>query len=68
MAPPQRGLITAASSNLPGLFQACWHAAEERIRMNPEVGLALFLAGIAALSCALLGGLYLLIRHEPMPF
>jgi hypothetical protein len=35
--------------------------------MNPEVGLVLFLAGIAALSCALLGGLYLLIRHEPMP-
>jgi hypothetical protein len=35
--------------------------------MNPEVGLVLFLAGIAALGCVLLGGLYLLIRHEPMP-
>ena len=35
--------------------------------MSPAVFLALFLAGIVALVCALLGGLYLLIRHEPMP-
>jgi hypothetical protein len=35
--------------------------------MSPEVGLALFLAGIVALGCTLLGGLYFLIRHEPIP-
>ncbi len=35
--------------------------------MGPTVILVLFLAGIVALACALLGGLYFLIRHEPTP-
>ena len=29
--------------------------------------LVLFLSGIVALACVLLGGIYFLIRHEPLP-
>jgi hypothetical protein len=34
--------------------------------MSPVVVPVLFLAGIVALACALLAGLYFLIRHEPL--
>jgi hypothetical protein len=35
--------------------------------MSPELGALLFSAGMIALASALLSGLYLLLRHEPMP-
>jgi hypothetical protein len=35
--------------------------------MSPELGALLFLVGIIALASALLGGIYLLLRNEPMP-
>jgi hypothetical protein len=35
--------------------------------MSPELGALLFLVGMIALASALLSGLYLLLRNEPMP-
>ena len=35
--------------------------------MSPDVSPAVFIAAMTALACTLLGGLYLLFRHEPTP-
>jgi hypothetical protein len=35
--------------------------------ISPGLGVLLFLIAIIAITSALLGGLYLLFRHEPMP-
>jgi hypothetical protein len=35
--------------------------------MSPEVGALLFFVAIMALGAALLGGLYLAFRNEPVP-
>ena len=35
--------------------------------ISPQLGALLFSAAIIAVTSALLGGLYLLLRHEPMP-
>jgi hypothetical protein len=35
--------------------------------ISPELGALLFLAAIIAVTSVLLGGLYLLLRNEPIP-
>jgi hypothetical protein len=35
--------------------------------MSPELGALVFLVAMIALACALLGGLYLMLRHVPVP-
>jgi hypothetical protein len=35
--------------------------------MSPELGALLFIVGMIALASALLGGVYLLLRDDPMP-
>jgi hypothetical protein len=35
--------------------------------MSPELGALLYLAAMVALAIALLGGIYLLLRNEPVP-
>jgi hypothetical protein len=35
--------------------------------MSPELGALVFLAGMIALGSMLLGGVYLLLRNDPMP-
>jgi hypothetical protein len=35
--------------------------------MSPELGALLFLVAIIALGIALVGGVYLLLRNEPVP-
>jgi hypothetical protein len=35
--------------------------------MSPELGALLFLVAIIALGIVLVGGLYLLLRNEPVP-
>jgi hypothetical protein len=35
--------------------------------MSPDLSPLVFIGAMIALACALLGSLYLLIRHEPTP-
>jgi len=35
--------------------------------MSPDLSPLVFIAAMIALGCALLGGLYLLFRNEPIP-
>jgi hypothetical protein len=35
--------------------------------MSPELGALVFLVGMIALGVVLLGGIYLLLLHDPMP-